>query len=1349
MGIVNHFKGLESTRKIYNFNGRLRANLDMGWDHAKIFKGSIELDPDYEVQEDDVILIQEYPGASAGVAIMLTLAVVSLAVGIGTGIYAAEQAKIARKEMEEALNRIGKSNNQKDITSIPQMGDARNERADGKNIPIILGRHLFAPYFISEPYLRPSTDNDGADLYWYATFLCGQDGLCFENIRNGTNNLVTFSGDKAQSGLSRFDVPLMYDPKDPPPFYDPENFIEIAQKEVGFTSEQDSHIFEEKWTDSLDGSVEIGRKKKDNAEIVDDIFIDDDGVEPVIRETARFPYKAEIEIFVDGLHGWDSVNGVPTQATVGLTLEWDTDPEFSKPREISLGFPVGTVPEGITEYPSSTRIANLVNSYIPEILSNSGSVPKSITREMPLGIRATFGDKTVTRVMLVKNNALGDGGYLAGPFHTMFIYFSDNTSRIISTRAVGTMAVPTITLGSALKTWSSYLTTNLLTRNSTRQMRFVGTAEFFKEPSEVYNEEGSPVYIRATRTTKMHTGGYRDRVYLSAIRTQQYNPYTSSETELIPAKNINDTIKNKVCRMGIKLKVNQNTDKFLDRFSIIASMTGRTWNNGWSDIKTKTSNSAAVLLELLMGLIHIPSRHDEDDIDKLSIGKLYEFCNEQKVKIKGISEPVKCNLECNGVLTSGTRKIDVIKSILATCDGGLYINEYGKLKVYFDDKQSTPIALLNPQRIIKMVENRSLDLKPDGYTVEFIDANSGWFQSTHSILRPGIKVIPGLNTHAPLKLDFTTSYNQAMWHARRMMAKEIHRPGEIKITVGKEGRYYEPGSLIKVQHERFKKGLGSGEITEVLKKDGEIIGFKLMERFDISKDRDYFVEYYIVDIDRNRVIYPQPETVNNPDTKRKTMRLQSVGEYTDTLMLVTPIPADDFYTPEYGNILSVIHGERTEMTRIWESDRYKVAGLSEIEDGYEMTIVPYSDVIYDTTLIDEIPLYQSSILTTPPAVYDSMGRKPIDGESGQGLPDNKTLSGVVNNIPETVSTNAPRYMGMYSVKGITEDGVGSIDGITVNTKDWVSYIGITGEWNSGFCYRWDGVWDEIPMSETAPYMAALQDLTAGAPDGVFSTIFAQRLMALEATIASLEAEVLRLRNPDNRDEYIELNGGLGLIKSSNFDKTDEDGNPLGFIIEHNGDVKFNSAVFRGRLDSAVGIFSGNLNAASFTAGALSVIPGEPQSQEKKFSLYTNANEITRQILDLPNSIIALSADINNMYDVIGNYNGTITKLEIATTIRNSIIPYFPNYVRNIYVYRNNQRINIARTTVVITLSGTHVTHDFRTSYLLSFSITLQSMIVKFSGLPVYPYIPEEAGTAYLRRSTLSGTEQDYVLIVKS
>ena len=964
MGIVNLYKGLNSEREIYNFTGKLKDYLDLNWDYTEIYKSSEKLTPEYEVQEDDVLIIQEYPGDASTALLGITIAVslISLGVGVGAAIYANKQAELAREDMEKAIARLGKTNKQNDVASIPQLSGARNENADGKQAPIIIGRHLFAPYFLSEPYLEPS-GADGEDLYWYGVLLAGQNGLWFEKIRNGTIDLIATGGlipinnYEPQKGKMFFDPPASYNPNNPPPFYDSENFAEIVQKgNDGAVNSFTHSVFNEKWVDSLDSSVEIGRKKKDNAQVIDNKYVDDDGPDPIIRETARFPMRAEIEIFVDGLYGWDSNHGVATYASVEILVEWSKD-------QITWN-PVSNSAWSGTGFNSGTLIRDVVKELTGKPYNEW---PASSTTTVVPAHNGRYGSKTgLTKLTITATRA---PGWIPVWSVNITLLFDDNSTQTLSASNTNDNSLASqliVNEGSAV-----------LTRNSTRQMRFIISIDF---PDNIFTKDGSPVFIRAQRFTRMHTGGYRDRVSLSAIRTKQYNPKKSSNALLVAAKNLHERLEDKFCRIGIKLKVNKNTQENLDRFNIIASMTGRAWDSNlekWSTVKTKTSNPAAIALEILTGLIHHPSRHEDKEIDLPSFGKLYEYCLNRQIMVEGESSPQVFNLESNGVLSSAARKSDALKSVLATCDAGLYINEFGKIITYYDHYQTTPIALLNPQTVLKMSDERSMNRKADGYKVEFIDQDADWSINSYRILRPRVEEDP-LNTYAPIKLDLTTSYLQAMWHSRRMMAKEEFRPGVLKTTVGKEGRWYKPGSLIKAQDEKLKLGLGSGEIIEVLKEGNFITGFRTMEKFDISSDRDYFIEYYIVDNERNRVVYPMPV----PGMEHRALKLQSAGEYTDKLMLSIPLPADEFYTPEMFNPLSVIPGAGIS-GRVYESKRYLVSDLSENSQGYDLSLVEYNEEIYNTTEINEIPQRFSPIISPPPKVFSPPETRAYDGVGGR------------------------------------------------------------------------------------------------------------------------------------------------------------------------------------------------------------------------------------------------------------------------------------------------------------------------------------------------------------------------------
>jgi hypothetical protein len=1238
MGIINVLKGLGSDKETYNFNGILSENLDLRWKHCKIYLGSQELDLHYEVKEEDVVLIREYPGI-ATIGIGGILAIVSIVAAGVTGGIAIYKSRQAQREANAAMDRLkNQMKKNGEVDDIPSLSGARNQKAEGKQAPIILGKHLFTPYYLGDPYMVPS-GKDGEDLDWFGTFIVGQSGLNIEELRNGSTTLVKMAGDgETTADYQRF-VGIG----------ETEGHISVIQKDYFMVDE-----FNQKWTDSLESTVEIGRKKDDGEKTYeeyiagggtggsngyqawltnyreqkrlaeeDGIHVYDEGPEEIIRQTASFPMKAEIEIFVDGLSGWDSNNGVATNATVEIEIGWATKETGEDWKPIPID-------------PSSW-----------------------------------------------------EGG-------------------------------------------------TKLTRNSQKQMRFLAIVDF---PSSIYSRKGTPMYIRAVRNTRMHINGYKDRVYLSAIRTRQYNPKESDDKELVPALNINPSMADKFCRMGIQLKVNKNTEENLDRFNVIASMTGRVWDKDtkkWSDKenKIKTSNPAAVALEVLTGLNHNASKFADDEIDLSSFGRLYEYCENKQVEVED-EGTVTFNLECNGVLTTAAKKSDVLKEILTVCDAGLYVNEFGKKIVYYDDWQTTPIALLNPQRIVTMGETRNFDRRAEGYKVEFVNEDADWATDTHKILRPFVNGPEEEYKWSPIKFVHVTGYYHAMWLARRMMAKEVHRPGEVKVSVGKEGRFFAPGSLLKVQHEGFKHGIGSGEIIQNIVKDGMVIGLRTMEKFNLSKDRDYFVDWYVVDDVRNHVV---------------TRQIQSTGEYTNELLFTTPQPKDGWGdipierpdpensdAPAMFNIVSVIDNIRGGTVTLRESKRYLVADLSETEQGYDLILVQYHENIYET---GKITPYVSHIINANPLVLSSHYDTPrYDGANGRGVksitykyrvttastkpdqvwddpgwlpakqmptptPTNKYLWFIERILYTDGScTDTIGLQAVYGDKGdkgddgdkgdkgedaditviwqddyfgdtLTADteNTGYINGRKVNHGNYVMYSGPddgTGEnrWLNGYMYQWDAIeekWNQLIRPDSGDvtngwrYNNAVWDMTDGKGNATYMNAYIRHLQAHTAYIENLFGKIITV---------------LNRIQS---EAKDADGNPM-WSLDRDGLLRAMNAVIYGTINADSGelnnvtikenaLFMGNI-----ISGPLKLTDETPASNTFPYNIGTRADTIVAAELGRLGIRISTGGGIN-WRQVKGSYGGSqIIRVGFSGYYDNSVNHHYTVYV----IYSNGTQAEIA------------------------------------------------------------------------
>jgi hypothetical protein len=151
------------------------------------------------VQPEDMVLVREFPAhAEAHNKTGLEWFAVTK---IGDSI---EERKASNKTVAEP-----KTN--------PVVSGAKNQSAEGKTVPVIIGRHRFAPYMIGEPSMQIAGDY-GKDLYWYATFLIGQSGLFIEQIRNGSVSIWTGSGNTAINIKAAFSLSGS-----------PENQLEICQ----------------------------------------------------------------------------------------------------------------------------------------------------------------------------------------------------------------------------------------------------------------------------------------------------------------------------------------------------------------------------------------------------------------------------------------------------------------------------------------------------------------------------------------------------------------------------------------------------------------------------------------------------------------------------------------------------------------------------------------------------------------------------------------------------------------------------------------------------------------------------------------------------------------------------------------------------------------------------------------------------------------------------------------------------------------------------------------------------------------------------------------------------------------
>jgi hypothetical protein len=648
--------------------------------------------------------------------------------------------------------------------------------------------------------------------------------------------------------------------------------------------------------------------------------------------------------------------------------------------------------------------------------------------------------------------------------------------------------------------WTKGSSYDSLSRNKNKEMRFIATKTF--TAAESYKKQ---ILIKAVRQNKdtENVNGQRN-VYLYAVRSQMYSKASTSGS-LTPAGNVDSSILGKVTRIGIKIKAGDNTNGKLDKFNLIACMKGRTYAKGAWAGNGEITNAADVALEVLTGAFHTPSRIADDEIDLPSFGVWHDYCENQTVIVDGTAKTAK--LTCNNVLTTSVKKADILSYAAQASDAGIYINEFGKYIPYFETPGGIPVAMVNPQNIVRLTYSKSFEVIPDGFKFEYIDAEDGYQVQTKRILRNGVPSSPGMNTYQSVKLDCVTSYLQACWLMRRTLAKQALRPAIYKLSVGMEGRYYRPGDILLVQDETLKLGIGSGEVKKVYRDNSYVYGIETLESFDFEAGRSYMIQWQAARPNGNRIY---------------SAVIAGNGQYTNRMMFSIPMAVTDSnaeYMPDLEDIVSVTYNGATKFVC---GDVY-----ARTDDGYELDIFEYNEAIYQT---GPIPARVSSLVGAIGEVDPvSVPQRPATiYDIAEAVQQAETL------IPVLI----PHYLG--KTNNVPSGGqviiVGQTQPVTAKLDDWILFLGDTTQvgWTSGYLYKYtlSGIWQKLDVaSNRSKYMNLLDDIkniTSGSKSEVFDVVMCNMLIANQAFLDELSIQVIRMK--DN-----------GEIVSDNFDDGSQEG----------------------------------------------------------------------------------------------------------------------------------------------------------------------------------------------------------------
>lgn len=591
------------------------------------------------------------------------------------------------------------------------------------------------------------------------------------------------------------------------------------------------------------------------------------------------------------------------------------------------------------------------------------------------------------------------------------------------------------------ETWHEFyfsgMTDNTISANSRNTIRFVARKEF--TPEEVFNKK---ITLKVEKVTPKAKTNSNEECYLAYYQSYCYDAALSSETELVSCKTIENEVMGKTCRIALRLKANDNTTNILDELHVMATAKAATWNGTqWTTDKQPSQNPAAVIYEVLTSGAHLPSKMLPNEIDLNSLGALYEHCEDN-------------NYTCNGIVTNGIKKVDLLTKILNTCNATMYINSDGLYSFAIDKKENLPVALINAESIKNISYSKELKRKPDGLKVTYTNEKNWQIDTFYSMIRGGQRTQDDIITE--LNLEYITNYEHAYKMAQRYLRSLILQPRIFTVSVGKCGDYYPLYSVVLLQNKEFRQGLKSSTIRKL---------------------------YY--DNENNINALDIADYINFEDGKEYGVIIQAVTQYGQglhykkitgeglTRHIELESAISEGVAPQLFNVVSIGYlNEDGEFDTI--TNKMKITEIQpDGANGFTLTLKDYNPAIYE---FGEIPPYYSNITRPPKQAQEIPANsyqeiKGVAGEQGQSAFNYMGVFYSAAALP--ASTNGDFWLCGESFTVTEEIGVNG-DVLSVNGDA----LGVKHIYEKGFIYysTASGAWRKVENKNNYRYIIASNDL---------------------------------------------------------------------------------------------------------------------------------------------------------------------------------------------------------------------------------------------------------------------------------
>ncbi|MBQ3826485.1 MAG: hypothetical protein II811_10165, partial [Spirochaetaceae bacterium] len=278
------------------------------WDYFVFVVNGREVKSDYIAKSGDIILIRELPGV---VGSLIALGVVAVGAAIAAGVAMYKQKKAAEK-MQDELDKMKKLSNRASIDNRPFLRGANNAKATGNSQPYVIGRHLFTPYTLSDPFYQLS-GADGETQYVYHIFELGFAPQVIKSVSIDDIKIKSFSSSSAQNGAFQMDSSI----------FSEDGLLEIRQKQRFQTL---SALNYKHFSKTL------------NSEIVSQADINDGKKSPFVFSVNEHAKNVEIAFnFPNGLYYMDDDGDKQSHTvSVKLYISYDGGKSFSYLSEQSI-----------------------------------------------------------------------------------------------------------------------------------------------------------------------------------------------------------------------------------------------------------------------------------------------------------------------------------------------------------------------------------------------------------------------------------------------------------------------------------------------------------------------------------------------------------------------------------------------------------------------------------------------------------------------------------------------------------------------------------------------------------------------------------------------------------------------------------------------------------------------------------------------------------------------------------------------------------------------------------------------------------------------------------------------------